>query len=79
MRSENAPINAHTFNQICKLKRDIIDTDDYWLCVDVGDVRLTKQRNGKPSSASINIPRKDFDRLVVWYVTGKIKRWPKKK
>lgn len=72
-RVVSAPIDALTENQICQLKRDNLDTPDYWLNVSPDHVCLTKQRVGEPSTESMNIPRKDFNRLARWYVTGKVR------
>ena len=66
-----APIEANTFDEICKLPRDSLSTKEFWLQIDVGSVFLAQQRIGKACQAEISIPRKDFDRLVKWYMTGK--------
>ena len=68
------PIEARTFNQICSLKRDNMSTKDFWLQLDVGIVTLAKQRNGEPCEASMRISRKQFDRIVQWYVNGGLRR-----
>lgn len=72
-RVGRAPIDALTENQIFHLKRTNLDTPDYWLNVSPDHVCLTKQRSGEPATESINIPRKDFNRLARWYVTGKVR------
>ena len=69
-----APIEANTFDEICKLPRDSLSLKEFWLQIDVGRVSLAQQRSGESCQAVISIPRKDFDRLVRWYMTGKV-RW----
>ena len=64
------PINAKTFDQICDLKTDHIDSKHHWLLLDEGSVTIAEQTNGKPAKAMIDIPRRTFDRFIRWYLTG---------
>lgn len=70
------PIEARSFKQACKLRRDNVDTDDYWILIDAmrDTVTIGKQRAGEPSEWMHAIERKDFDKLVRWYVLGIVPR-----
>jgi hypothetical protein len=61
------PQQAKTFAQICKLPRSGVDTKDFWLSIDVGEVTITKQRIGEKPTQEITIPRRVFDKFVRWY------------
>ena len=65
------PIEAKTEKQICQLARSSFATTDWWLNVSHDHVCLTKQRMGSLPQESLRIPRRDFDKLAQWYVTGK--------
>ena len=64
-----APIEAKTLDQVMSLPRDGYETKDYLLVVSDSTVCLAEQH----SDEQMNIPRKDFDRLVRWYMTGKVR------
>lgn len=65
------PRDASTLDDVCSLPRDNITSGDYWalLMGDGGDsITLTKQRVGKNATESISITRRDFNRIVDWYM-----------
>lgn len=64
------PIEARTFKQVCQLSRDGYDTKHFWILID-GDIVITEQQNGKPSTNQLKIPRAEFDKMARWYVTGR--------
>ena len=63
-----SPIESITWSSVCRLKSDSTDTKDYWMCIDGDEVCIAKQRSGESLIEKIKIPRKDFNRLVRWYV-----------
>mgnify|MGYP001597371128 FL=1 len=65
-----APIEAKTFSQICKLPRDNYDTAGYWILVGLKTIHFAEQRNGEATTQKMAIPKREFDRLVRWYMTG---------
>lgn len=69
-----APIDAKTFKQICSLSADNHETRDYWILLDEGVICLAKQRSGQDPTHEMRIPKRDFDKLVRWYMTGKSTR-----
>ena len=69
-----APIEAKTFSQICRLPRDNYDTAGYWILVDQKTIHFAEQRNGEIATQKMAIPKREFDRLVRWYMTGSAKR-----
>jgi hypothetical protein len=64
------PIEARTFNQVCSLPRDGYDTKHFWILID-GDIVITEQMDGEPSTNQMTIPRAEFDRIARWHVTGR--------
>jgi hypothetical protein len=66
-----APIELRTEAQLIKAPRDNLSTPNYWLLVGPSEVTLCQQRNGEESTGTLTIPRREFDRLARWYVTGK--------
>ena len=68
------PKQAKTFNQVCSLPRDNFSTRDFWLLLDGGShVVLCEQRNGQPPKGNLRISKGQFDRLIHWYTTGRIR------
>ena len=64
-----APCQAKTLRQICSLRSDNYSTADAWILLAGGSgVCLTNQRSGEPATASVTIPRVQFNRLVDWYL-----------
>lgn len=63
-----APIKAKKDIQIIRLKTDNYSTDDFWILLNKDTVNIHEQRSGETSKQNITIPRKDFDRLVKWYL-----------
>jgi hypothetical protein len=56
-----------------KMKRSLVETKDFWLLVDGSEVIIVKQRNGERSTATITIPKKDFNRLIDFYNKPQLK------
>lgn len=70
------PRRAGTFNAVCDMPRDNVTWQNFWIITDGGNVSLCNQKLGEHPTQSIDIPKKTFDRLVDWYMTG---RWPQKR
>lgn len=70
------PREAKTFEQICELDRDNVDTDEHWMILDSGgdEITLAAQQLGKPSSAKISMPRATFEAFIDWYNTGTFRK-----
>jgi hypothetical protein len=62
------PIDARTFDQICGLPRDNIESGGYRICVDAEEVAIRHQRREQPVSEQIVIPRRAFNKIVKWYL-----------
>lgn len=65
------PIEAKTHDQICELKRDNVESGDFWMLLGEGELTICEQKSGSNPEQSLTIPRKNFDALVRWYMTGK--------
>lgn len=61
------PRTAKSFEQICSLKCDNIQTKDSWILIDVGVVHIHNQRNGEESTGEVTLTRKEFERFADWY------------
>lgn len=66
-KAPNSPRVAKTFNQLCQLQTDNINSKTSWLLVDEGVVYIHNQINGHPSTGSITLTRREFNRFVDWY------------
>jgi hypothetical protein len=67
------PREAKTFDELCKLPRDNVDTDAHWLMADVDTVTIAAQRNSEECTAKVKLPRATFEAFIDWYNTGKWK------
>jgi hypothetical protein len=63
-----APMNARTFDQVCSLNRDNTESGDFWMLAGGDEVTISKQREGEACEQSITIDRRDFLKLVSWYM-----------
>lgn len=69
-----APIEARTLKQVSALPKSHIDIGkDFWFLIDpeCGTVTLSEQPMGGERKSHVTMPRKLFDQLARWYVTGK--------
>ena len=64
---KHSPKTAKTFEQVCTLRSDNADAGDFWIITDGPTVSLNAQKLGHPASASITIPKEEFNRLIRWY------------
>lgn len=58
---------ANTEKQICSVYRDNLSTEDYWIMGNPDSVTIAKQRNGESSEWIVQIPKKDFNKLIDFY------------
>lgn len=56
-----------TWVQICKMRRDHTEVGDFSLMTDGFTVWLSEQKFGENRTQHIEIPKKIFNRLLVWY------------
>jgi len=72
MTKELTPKTANTFNKICKLKRDNISTGKSWMLMSGGNmITLTNQMSGESPTGQIELTKKEFERFIKFYETGK--------
>ena len=62
------PFDANTEKKTLSLRRDNYDTPDYWIMAHGDHVTIAKQRNGGKSEFMVEIKRRDFYRLISWYM-----------
>jgi len=72
------PREARTWKQIEALPRDNVDTVNCWMLLggsgDCGEVTIARQRTGEAAQGIVKLPRREFERMIDWYNTGKWKR-----
>ena len=68
IKKHMSPMETKNVNDVIKyLSRDNYSTKKYWILV--GDhITLTEQKSGEKPKQVININKKDFDRLIKWYI-----------
>ncbi len=55
-------------DKILQIRRDNLTAGDFWILADGHDVTVCAQQPGHAATASVTIPRKEFNRLVDWYM-----------
>jgi len=65
------PKTANTEKKICSMERDNYATKDFWLLTHEKHIVIAKQRAGEQAEFMVEIPKKDFNRLIKFYETGK--------
>jgi hypothetical protein len=71
MDKQLTPKTANTFNKICKLKRDNVSTRFSWISISPNGVHIRNQKSGHPSTGQVDLTRKEFERFIRFYETGK--------
>lgn len=69
------PKTANTFNKIAKLKQDNISTRKSWILL-AGDghpdhITITNQKSGYAQTGQVILTKKEFERFIRFYETGK--------
>jgi hypothetical protein len=62
------PIDARTEKQLCKLLSDNYATKNYWILHAIDHITICKQSSGSSAEEMMQIPRKDFNKLIEWYI-----------
>jgi len=65
------PKTANTFNKIYKLKRDNVNTRNSWLLLNGKGLTICNQRSGEGVTGQVKLTRKEFERFIKFYETGK--------
>lgn len=65
------PKTANTTNKLCQLERDNVSTRNSWVLVEERYVHITNQKSGNPSIGSVRMTKKEFERFIKFYETGK--------
>jgi len=63
-----APIDAFTEKDRLRLREDNTATENYWLLLNDGHVTLANQKSGQAKAWWAQIPRKEWDKIVKWYI-----------
>jgi hypothetical protein len=72
MDKKLTPKTANTFNKICKLERDNVSTANSWLLLNGGNkLTICNQRNGDLATGEVTLTKKEFERFIRFYETGK--------
>lgn len=65
------PKTANTFNKICQLKRDNVSTRKSWMLIDERGISICNQKIGETNTGKVRLTRKEFERFIKFYNTGK--------
>ncbi len=65
------PKTANTFNKICKLDRDNLDSRNSWISINEKTVTIFNQRMGESPTGEVTLTKKEFERFIKFYETGK--------
>lgn len=65
------PKTANTFNKVCKLERDNISTRKSWMTIESGSVNIYNQTDGCNPTGNVTLTKKEFERFIKFYETGK--------
>jgi hypothetical protein len=71
MTQELTPKTANTLNKVCKLKRDNISTSKSWILISDDSVSICNQITGEKSTGMVKLTKKEFERFIKFYETGK--------
>lgn len=58
--------------QLCRITIDNKDAGDYSIMTDSHVVWLSEQKMGEERKQHIEIPRKEFNRLIRWYLRSQV-------
>jgi hypothetical protein len=66
------PKTVKNFNEILKLKRDNVSTRKSWMLINgINSITITNQVAGQAQTGSVTITKKEFERFIKFYETGK--------
>lgn len=58
--------------QLCRIRRDNKDAGDFSIMTDSYVVWLSEQKMGENRKQHIEIPRKEFNKLIQWYLRPQV-------
>lgn len=67
LKGKLSPRHATTFNEICSLETDHIDTRNAWLSITEKRVSIVRQKRGEKPTAQIELTRQEFEKFIDWY------------
>ena len=62
-----APYRA-SLDDLCRITRDNFDAGEFWIITDSVEVTIAHQIAGEEAKAMVTIPRREFNRLIRWYM-----------
>ncbi len=62
-----SPMKAHNMDDLCALNRDNTSAGDFWMLA-LEYVTICHQVVGESPKAAVTIPRKEFNKLIRWYM-----------
>ncbi len=65
---KRSPMECRTLDQVCELRTDNHTVGDHWILTDSYNVSVVAQKRGEPSTQSVSIERKTFNKLIRWYM-----------
>lgn len=71
MNKKLTPRTANTFRKVCKLQRDNISTRNSWMLLGGTHVSITNQKTGENPTGNVKLTKKEFERFIKFYETGK--------
>lgn len=78
MKRAIKPRDATTERAHLRLQTDNWETKNFWILLNAqGGVTLAKQRNGENAEWIVQVPFRDFNALVDWYLREQPPRKPK--
>ena len=63
------PSKIMTFAQVLNLRRDTFTTDNGWILIQRNDVIIARQQSGYSVEAMVSLPKREFDKMVRFYLT----------
>jgi hypothetical protein len=63
-----SPYGANTLDKVCRLGRDNFSAGEHWILTDGFTVSVTAQKAGSAPTRQVTIPRKEFNKLISWYI-----------
>jgi hypothetical protein len=64
-----APFEVRTFDHVCQLERDNIETRKSWMSIQPdGSVSIYNQMNGKQATGNVSLTRAEFIKFAEFYV-----------
>lgn len=68
LKKKLSPKEATTFSKICSLGTDNVSNRNSWASIEEKSIYICVQKRGHPSDSAVNLSRKEFERIVEWYI-----------